>query len=219
MKTTAFFSLLIGIVLSATTYAQTALHVEVTKSDVTCFGQSNGKAELYIAGGQAPYAIQWNTGATAQMIENLRKGTYTVQVTDAKGTQVTETVSIAAPTPMAIMYNTPVSASVDNLNAKMNAMVLGGTPWESTNLEHLYMVRIDGKSYYENPENITPGVHQMSIEDAQGCTLKFDVNLNAHLVGETATFQAPTNGLGTIDLTVYPIHLMNQQDNTLTQAF
>lgn len=211
MKTNTFFSLVIGTVLSTFTFAQNTLRAEITKADVTCFGQANGKAELYITGGQAPYAIQWNNGETTTAIENLKKGTYAVTITDAQGQTTTESVSIDMPKPITLTYNTPVLTAADNFNAKLNVMITGGSPWENTlTNQNIYFVRIDGKSYYENPENIPAGKHLLSIEDAHGCALSVNTNMTIHLAGETAQTEQTIEGLGNIDMTVFPTHLANQ---------
>lgn len=216
MKTNTFFSIVIGTVLSTFTFAQNSIRAEITKADITCFGQANGKAELYIAGGQAPYSIQWNNGETTASIENLKKGTYAVTITDANGLTTTESVNIDMPKPIAITYNTPVLTAADNFNAKLNVMITGGSPWENTiTNQNMYFVRIDGKSYYENPENIPAGKHLLSIEDAQGCALSLQANIAVHLAGETTQTVQPIEGLGTIDMTVFPTHLANQTTTQL----
>lgn len=218
MKTTTIFSFLIGLVITSNLFASGSLRIEITKSDITCFGQTNGKAALYITGGVEPYRIEWNNGQTESSIEQLKKGKYVVTVTDAKGDQQTDSVEICMPKPLMVSYNTPMQTSVDNFNAKMDISILGGTPWSSITDQTMYFIRIDGKSYYANPELIADGKHVMSIEDAQGCKLNFDVKINVHLVGEqTQELHSTFDGMGTIDMTVYPVHLASNA--SAPQAF
>lgn len=219
MKTISFFSLLIGMFIGVNVFANQPLRVEITKSDVTCAGLSNGKAELYISGGVAPYTANWNNGMFGTTLDQLKKGTYVVTITDSEGTSLSDTVKISAPAPMALIYNTEIHGNVDNLNAHMNAMIIGGTPWEGSNYRNLYMVRVDGKSYYDHPEEITDGEHQLSFEDATGCTLSVKANLNVHLVGETSEFNAENKGLNTVELTVFPMHLNGTTSPALSQAY
>lgn len=208
MKTTTIFSLVIALIISSALFATDKLRVEITKSDITCFGQANGKAEIYIAGGVAPFSIMWNNGQTGTVLDQLKKGKYVVTVIDAKGHQCIDSVEILMPKPLMVSYNAPLQTAVDNFNAKMNIQIEGGTPWASITDQRMYFVRIDGKSYYANPELISDGKHEMSIEDAQGCKLNFDVKINAHLVGEDVKTKDSTfDGMGTIDMTVFPIHL------------
>lgn len=46
---------------------------------------NNGAIDLAIAGGTAPYMVNWSNGATTEDISSLAAGTYTVTVTDAAG--------------------------------------------------------------------------------------------------------------------------------------
>ena len=54
-------------------------------TNVSCPGQSNGTAEVVIDGNSGPYLIEWSTGATTAKIENLKAGTYIVEVSDSEG--------------------------------------------------------------------------------------------------------------------------------------
>jgi len=58
-----------------------SLQVTLSTQPVQC--EQLGAAEVQIAGGQAPYQIDWSTGATSESISDLLAGTYTVTVTDA----------------------------------------------------------------------------------------------------------------------------------------
>ena len=218
MKTNTFFSLLIAMILGSAAFAAKDLTIQITKSDITCFGQANGKAELYITGGTAPYSITWSNGSNLQTIEGLKKGMYLVSVTDNKGNIVTDSVQIDMPKPISVSYNAPVMASVENFNSKMNIQINGGTTWDGTNGQEMYFVRIDGKSYYENPETITDGKHIISIEDAQGCKLNFPANLDVKVAGDTSAKTEKIEGLGTIEMIVFPMPFAHQTNN-LSQVY
>lgn len=62
---------------------------------------STGQITLSPLGGTAPYSYLWSTGDTTPQLNNLRPGTYTVTITDANGTQFTNsfTVQGSAPDP------------------------------------------------------------------------------------------------------------------------
>ncbi len=50
---------------------------------------SPGSIALAIAGGTAPYAVNWSNNATGTIISNLQAGTYTATITDANGCSTT----------------------------------------------------------------------------------------------------------------------------------
>jgi gliding motility-associated-like protein len=55
-----------------------------------------------VNGGTGPYTYSWNNGATAQNVNNLFPGSYTVTITDANGCVYTQTSTIADSTTLAI---------------------------------------------------------------------------------------------------------------------
>ena len=70
---------------------------QIVKNDLPCLGVGNeGTAEIQITGGQSPYSYTWSTEpvqTNAQAI-NLRFGFYTVQVIDADGCEIKDSVFI-----------------------------------------------------------------------------------------------------------------------------
>jgi hypothetical protein len=58
------------------------LIVTVAKTNVSCFGGSNGTANIAISGGSGPFDFQWSNGATTQNVTGLMPGIYQVTVTD-----------------------------------------------------------------------------------------------------------------------------------------
>lgn len=221
MKTTGFFTAAVFALGTFFAFGNEALRVEITKTDITCFGQANGKAELYIAGGAAPYAVQWNNGQSATEIVDLKKGTYVVTVTDAEGNTVKDSVKINMPAPISVSYNVPRTTSAANFNSDMNIAVNGGTPWEVENTNAMYMFRLNDKSYYEHPEKLEDGIYKMTVEDARGCKLSMNVNLQVQLENEPAVQkETEFNGFGNVKMTVHPIHLViEQQQKTFTQNY
>ena len=68
-----------------------------TKQDLLCNGWGNeGWAEVQVNGGEAPYTYWWSTDppSSSARIENLYYGWYFVQVTDATGCELKDTVFI-----------------------------------------------------------------------------------------------------------------------------
>ncbi len=55
---------------------------------------SLGSAEVFISGGESPYTMEWNTGATTAAINELTPGWYTVTVNDSNGLTKEQSVLI-----------------------------------------------------------------------------------------------------------------------------
>lgn len=58
----------------------------ISKTDVTCFGLTNGSATVTVSGGTAPYTYVWGgSSSTTNVASNLAAGKVKCTVTDAKG--------------------------------------------------------------------------------------------------------------------------------------
>lgn len=200
-------------------YGRSALKVEYTKSNISCFGQSNGKIELAISGGKSPYVINWNTGSNEEVLENLKKGEYSVTVSDAQGKSVVEKIEIEMPAPLTILYNSKSETIVDVVNGSMDVAVSGGTPWNVDNANY-YFIRLNNQSYFENPMTLEDGIYKINIEDANGCKLNVPVNLDVEIANEhefemNSSEIKPVpkyNGMGNVNMTIYkpnPINLVS----------
>ncbi|MBI1184551.1 choice-of-anchor A family protein [bacterium] len=75
----------------------TAISVSTHSVDATCASGTNGKASVAANGGTAPYTYLWSNGATADSIQNLSPGNYSVTVTDANGCEALGSVVVSRP--------------------------------------------------------------------------------------------------------------------------
>ncbi len=181
-----------------------ALGIHYTKTNVSCFGQTNGRIEIAIFGGKMPYVIQWQNGETASVIENLKSGTYKVKVQDHSGTITEESITIESSSPLTITYNSKNEYVVDALNASMNVELSGGTPWENNN-SPFYFIRLNGKANFLDPHSLDDGTYKMTIEDAMGCTMTIPVKIDFE-EANSSPFQLEKNNdsqLGIIKMTLY----------------
>ncbi len=65
--------------------------------NVTCYGAANGKIKVGAKGGCLPYTWAWSNGDTTSKIKNLTAGSYSVVITDANGSIVTDTFELTQP--------------------------------------------------------------------------------------------------------------------------
>lgn len=91
----------------------TAIIVNVTKTDVLCYGSFTGEILLSVSGGNPPYDIS-TTGpngfsSAASTITNLSGGTFTTTVTDDYGTQNSVTTQILIANPELSIELAPIS--------------------------------------------------------------------------------------------------------------
>ncbi|MBL7950945.1 MAG: gliding motility-associated C-terminal domain-containing protein [Flavobacteriales bacterium] len=112
--------------LSATiTEPQTLAVAQVTTTNVTCAGGSNGSVALTIQGGTPAYAISWMSGQASANITGLTAGTYIANITDANGCTVQASGTVQQPTPMTVNVVGPDTVCVNAANT-FSANVTGG---------------------------------------------------------------------------------------------
>lgn len=78
-------------------FPETPLDITITKQDLQCFGKGNEAwAQANVVGGQAPFTFLWNTNPpqVAERAENLTYGYYKVEVLDANGCLVKDSIYI-----------------------------------------------------------------------------------------------------------------------------
>lgn len=66
----------------------------ISKTDVSCVSGLDGAADLTVSGGVIPYTFLWSNGDNTEDITNVQAGTYTIQISDACGVTIYDTVMI-----------------------------------------------------------------------------------------------------------------------------
>lgn len=147
----------------------------------TCPGAADGKIDLYIAGGTAPYTFSWSNGATTQDIDQLGPGNYTVTVTDANGCiapLVGANVGAASGAAITGTSSTPDNGSG---NGSASAEAVGGT--------HPYTFSWDNGMTGQTIEGLSAGNYTVTVTDYYGCsagTATVTVDSNTSLEEELA---------------------------------
>ncbi|MEY3048046.1 MAG: hypothetical protein RL365_84 [Bacteroidota bacterium] len=160
---------------------------EVTLTDVTCNGGSNGSINLTVNAGNPSYTFNWSNGLTTESNTTLGAGTYAVQITDANGCTTSGTYVINEPE--AIEINPIVSADFGNNDGSIDLNVSGGTPG--------YSYEWSNGQTTEDVFGLTAGTYSVITTDANGCATSTFVE-----VANEST--ADLSSLGLIALNVYP---------------
>jgi gliding motility-associated-like protein len=139
----------------------------VTLSNASCASTCDGTATVNPIGGTAPYTYLWlHNGSTTNSISNLCAGSYILQVSDVKGCSRSVNIDITSPSAMSL--TSTVVAQTCNSNpcdGSIRVDIQGGTSPYSYNW---------GPGSFPNSNNlnnICAGIYNLTVTDANGCTL------------------------------------------------
>lgn len=140
-------------------------------TNILCNGQCNGGASVAPVGGTAPYTYLWlPSGGTGQTISNLCSGTGFVQISDANGCILTDTIDVAEPTAFAANENItqPTACSVND--GAITLSPSGGTA--------PYTFTWSNAATSATQTNLGAGLYTVTITDAVACVQSTVVAIN-----------------------------------------
>jgi hypothetical protein len=101
----------------------------VAATDITCFGSSNGNADVTWTGGNAPYSITWSDANFANTTPRSISlaGNYSVIVSDLSGCADTVAFTIVEPAPVTVTFTSTPESFPGALDGTVTAIPAGGT--------------------------------------------------------------------------------------------
>jgi gliding motility-associated-like protein len=138
------------------------LALATTQSNVLCYGDATGSAQVTVNGGTASYSYTWSNGKTTSNISNVPGGTYTVTVNDNNQCSASASLVVSQPSSgiSASAYVKHVSCKAGSDGAVFLTINGGSLPysyyWSNTALT-------------QHVQNLTTGSYAVTITDANGC--------------------------------------------------
>ena len=159
-------------VISITNPPQIAI-TGITQKNPSCYGMADGKLSLIITNGRSPYLVRWpdisnNTQGPVQ--SDLHAGNYTVNITDANGCQLTDTVTLDE-TPSLVFdhFEYSLPKCYDSYDGSITAFMAGGTTPYSYSWSNGFKSALAG--------NIREGRYSVSVQDKNLCKIADTVTL------------------------------------------
>jgi len=105
------------------------LTLNLSHTDVVCYGGNNGTANVVVSGGTPAYTYTWSTNPKdyTPNIDSLKSGNYTVKVVDANNCIAQATTTIIQPTKIKVIKDTEIDAYCNLANGSASAIASGGT--------------------------------------------------------------------------------------------
>lgn len=203
------------------------LDIDADLKHVKCFGDSTGKIEIDVDGGNDPYTYLWNNGSTGKNRSNLPAGTYMLTVKDDNGCIMKDTFTITQPASPIVITGvvTHVKCNGDE-TGKIDITVTGGTgsysyDWDDNSSNHSYHNNChhswnnhwcnhhNNNNWCNNNSqdltNVDAGSYTVTVRDGNGCekTATFTITEPAAIAVTTVKTNPACYGgnNGTIDIT------------------
>jgi gliding motility-associated-like protein len=157
---------------SVTITQPSGLTATVTGTNVTCFGLNNGLGNVAFSGGTGLPNILWLPSLnTSQLATNLAPGIHTVQLTDANGCQISQTLNITQPPQLTATIQNVVPTNCNMSNGSASVAVSGGAGG--------YSYLWSGSPSYTNAgiTNISAGAYTVIVTDMNGCNVSAIANV------------------------------------------
>ncbi|NNF01397.1 MAG: T9SS type A sorting domain-containing protein, partial [Bacteroidia bacterium] len=144
--------------------ASSAILGSLSKTNVSCFGGSNGTATVFNIGGTPPYFYNWSSGATVQNAMGLSTGTQVVTVSDINGCLFIDSIVITQPSVLNLVgssFKNPKCFGTNSGTASVS--INGGSPPYFYNWSHGALT--------PNVSGLVAGTYTVSVSDVKGCTI------------------------------------------------
>jgi len=146
---------------------------QMTGTDVSCYGYTDGTAGVTADGGTEPYTYIWDTGDETQNISNIGVGTYYVTITDYNNCTATDNITISEPPELIVNIPAPDWICIGE-SATLTANASGGTPGYSYEWNNGIM---------DEWNNVSPDVtasYSVVVTDVNNCIANANVTVSVY---------------------------------------
>ncbi|MFM7565846.1 MAG: T9SS type A sorting domain-containing protein [Flavobacteriales bacterium] len=175
----------------------TSITATATPTAITCFGQTNGTAQVTATGGQNPYTYSQDgiSYGASNAFGNLGAGTYTLYAKDANGCIGSVSVTITEPSALTLNAIPGAITCYGQSNGTITTSTTGGTS--------PYTYSLNGGAFgaTANFLNLAAGAYTVTVQDANGCTQTFQTTVVAPtqvIASGVSTASTGTNGTITV---------------------
>ncbi|MBW8051775.1 MAG: hypothetical protein FVQ77_15855, partial [Cytophagales bacterium] len=166
-----------------------SITVNISKTDVNCFGFVNGTAEASVTGGTPGYTYLWSPiGGTDTIASNLPPGTYIITVTDSNGCVNAGAIVIAEPAAALSLITGSTDITCNGFNDGMATVdASGGTS--------PYTYLWSDNQTKDTAAGLSPDTFYVTVTDLNGCSEQDTITVNEPaLLTSTTTVTNETCG-------------------------
>lgn len=138
------------------------LQALISRTDISCNGNSNGTFNLTVSGGTTPYSYLWNDLSTSKNRNNLNSGNYSVTVSDNLGCSVVLSDSIVEPSTITVLAVTNNVTCSGAGNASIKLSISGGVA--------PYFYNWSNSATTDSIGGLAGGTYLVTITDQNSCS-------------------------------------------------
>ncbi len=148
-----------------------SIQINIDSLNPLCPTENNGWIKVTPLAGTAPYSFLWGNGEMTDSISGLSAGTYLVTISDNDGCSTEETIILQDPDALNITF----SNAAITCNGACDGIIAAGVTGGVAPYNFLW-----GNSLGINDSliNVCDGIYNITITDANGCTLEGQTLLN-----------------------------------------
>ncbi len=140
---------------------------DITVSEPTCFGLSDGSAAVEASGGTPPYSYLWQDGTAGNTLAGIPAGSFAVAITDDNGCPYVFTVPVEEPDSLIASID-PDQTFAPSCNGDMDGQVAvvwtGGNPGPAT------YTWSDNVANTSTATNLPAGTYTVTVTDMNNCS-------------------------------------------------
>lgn len=157
------------------------LVVDVISEGASCAGETDGRIEVFVSGGEAPYSYEWNVRGIpdTNVLTGVQPGTYSVTILDSRKCQLVAEATISEPDPLSLSCSLQTTTStVGGDDGVVQYTISGGTApyavsWSGTTNGNR-TIPASGNAILED---LPEGTIQILVTDANGCQDRCEVTV------------------------------------------
>ena len=127
-----------------------------------CFGGSDGRIPINVAGGTAPYVYYWSNGESGSSLSGLSAGNYVLTIVDDNKCKISMSIDLIQPEAISINMDVNHPSCATTNDGSVSLIVAGGTsPY------NIYLDSLEQPSDFI--QSLASGLYTVMVEDINGC--------------------------------------------------
>ncbi|NNE56057.1 MAG: T9SS type A sorting domain-containing protein, partial [Flavobacteriales bacterium] len=170
------------------------IELTIFKTDISCFGQSDGSASATVTGGTGEYFYDWSNGEHGISTSGLAQGSHSLEVNDEQGCNTAKSFTIIEPSEINLSTSVSSGESCSGFDGSGLVNVMGGTG--------TYTYSWNNGMLTQSLDGVSAGTYSVIVWDANQCAAEAQIE-----IPYDCEIESPTTSLTSIDCQATGLHL------------